>query len=85
MEQLRFIPVFMFLSGILLVYGGFTNQTPVEIIRRNLGPIAGGPYKPYPEYENPNGPMGYSAQAPNSYVGVSYSRPSMSPGPRLYQ
>lgn len=79
MEQLRMIPVFMFLAGITLVYAGFTNQRPLDIIRNNLGGLsnttAGAPTTvPFTESADPN------------YVGTSgaavYYRPTM-PGPRL--
>ena len=78
MEQLRIIPVFMFLTGITLVYAGFTNQRPLDVIRGQLGGLTGGQglpnTVPFTEDGDPN------------YVGTSgaavYVRPTMS-GPGL--
>ena len=37
MEGLRILPVAMFLTGILLMYAGFKNVSPMDVIRRNIG------------------------------------------------
>lgn len=45
MEDLRFIPLLMFFSGALLVYSGFRDTTPLDMIRTFFGnsPSAGQP------------------------------------------
>lgn len=37
MEGLRILPVAMFLTGILLMYAGFKNASPMDVIRNNIG------------------------------------------------
>jgi hypothetical protein len=78
MEELRFLPVLMFITGVVLVYAGFTNQTPLSIIRGQLGHLSSGTPSPN-STTTPFTPNGSS-----DYAGVAYSRPSMSTGPRLY-
>ena len=78
MEQLRMIPVFMFLAGITLDYAGFTNQRPLDIIRNNLGNLSEGQSQPTS--------VPFTSDADPNYVGTTgaavYYRPT-SPGPRL--
>lgn len=78
MEQLRMIPVFMFLAGITLVYAGFTNQRPLDIIRNNLGGLSDGSNVPTS--------VPFTENADPNYVGTTgaavYYRPSMA-GPSL--
>lgn len=79
MEQLRFLPVLMFITGVVLVYSGFTNQTPLGIIRGQLGNLGQG--------DSPGGDYNVAPFTPggsSDYGGVAYSRPSMSTGPRAY-
>jgi len=78
MEQLRIIPVFMFLVGVTMVYAGFTGQRPLDVIRNNLGGLTGGSGAP--------NTVPFTEDADPNYVGTSgaavYYRPSM-PGPGL--
>jgi hypothetical protein len=80
MEQLRFLPVLMFITGVVFVYCGFTNKTPLSVIRGQIGNLNddGDNYGADP-YTTPFSPGGNT-----NYQGVSYSRPSMSTGPRAY-
>lgn len=80
MESLRFIPVLMFLSGVTLIYCGFTNQTPVSVIRNNLGDLSA----PNTTGQTQTSATPYTPSSNPDYVGVYYTRPSMAPGPRLY-
>jgi hypothetical protein len=36
MEDLRFIPLLMFFGGVLLIYSGFQNTTPLAMVRSFL-------------------------------------------------
>lgn len=36
MEDLRFIPLLMFFGGVLLIYSGFQNTTPLAMVRNFL-------------------------------------------------
>lgn len=78
MEQLRFIPVAMFLTGITLIYAGFTNQRPLDILRGNLGGLANTPVQP--------STIPFTSDVDPYYAGTQTYRvqPSMSPGPRLF-
>lgn len=82
MESLRVIPVAMFLAGVTLIYAGFKNMKPLDVIRQNLGSLsntgASGGQTTVPYTEN----------ADYNYVGTPQYR---SPGsgntaysPRLY-
>jgi hypothetical protein len=80
MEQLRFLPVLMFITGVVFIYSGFTNQTPLGIIRGQLGNLG-------TDTDSPGGNYNTTPFAPGGnadYGGVAYSRPSMSTGPRAY-
>lgn len=36
MEDLRILPLAMFFAGALLIYSGFTNQKPSDVVRNAL-------------------------------------------------
>ena len=82
MEQLRVIPVFMFLAGIVLVYSGFKGQAPLDIIRNNLGSL--GDDNVTATESSPYTPAQYGVTSNPYYVGVAYTRPGTTLGPRLY-
>ncbi|MGE3429262.1 MAG: hypothetical protein AB7I44_21145 [Hyphomicrobiaceae bacterium] len=67
MEDLRILPLAMFFAGALLIYSGFTNQAPSDVVRNALR-------------RNPNNAQEdlYSADRNPIYAGVpisTYSRP----------
>lgn len=73
MEQLKVIPVFMFLIGITLIYSGFKDVTPLDVIRGNIGGL-----------QSPDEPDPFAPDTNPLYAGIPvYQRPSNT-GPGLY-
>lgn len=65
MEQLKFIPITMFLTGILLMYSGFKGIKPIDVLRQNIGSL-----------DQPGGPNLYTESTNPYYAGVpQYVRP----------
>lgn len=67
MEDLRILPLAMFFAGALLIYSGFTNQKPSDVVRNALtrGQSA-------PDYTDL-----YAADRDPLYAGVrTYTRPT---------
>ena len=81
MESLRVIPVAMFLAGVTLIYAGFKNMRPLDVIRQNLGSLSDGAS---------GGPatVPYTSDADYNYVGtptrVQPGSGNMLYSPRLY-
>ena len=75
MEGLRLLPVFMFLSGILLVYAGFKNMTPVEVMRGSI--------RDFQDWDDSD--QGYGMSDNPFYGGVPlYSNPGYRSGPSTF-
>jgi hypothetical protein len=74
MEQLRVIPVAMFLTGVVLIYAGFQGIRPLDVIRNNLGSLSTGTSAansttvPYTQSTDPN----YAGVTVRSTPGANY-------------
>lgn len=67
MESLRILPVAMFLTGVLLMYAGFKNIAPLDIVRGNIGK--------FQDYDDND--LGYGMDDDPFYGGVPmYHRPA---------
>ena len=69
MENLRIIPIMMFLSGALLMYSGFKNVNPMDVLRGNISE-----FNDEQDFDE-----GYSSSSDPFYDGIpQYRRPSSS-------
>lgn len=60
MESMRILPIMMFLSGMMLMYCGFKNVSPMDVIRGNIGD--------FQNYEDSD--QGYGVTDDPLYAGV---------------
>lgn len=76
MEQLRLVPILMFFTGCLLVYSGFSDKSPTEILKGVLSPVNNPQANLYGPSVNPtyagvtNAPAILSYQAPSNSLAV---------------